>query len=78
MDVVVSSDSFERTMVIRDSNGVLPDASVDELMDPTVSGWLRVPIGISRIVLSNETYAATGGFNGGRIIAEYKQEWVGI
>ena len=77
-ELVVSSDSFERTMVIRDSNGVLPDASVDELMDPTVSGWLRVPIGISRIVLSNETYAATGGFNGGRIIAEYKQEWVGI
>lgn len=77
-ELVVSSDSFERSMVIRDSNGILPDASIDELMDPTVSGWLRVPIGISRIVLSNETYAATGGFNGGRIIAEYKQEWVGI
>ena len=77
-ELVVSSDSFERTMVIRDSNGVLPDASVDELMDPTVSGWIRVPIGLSRIVLSNETYATTGGFNGGRITAEYKQEWVGI
>lgn len=77
-ELVVSSDSFERTMVIRDSNGILPDSSVDELMDPTVSGWIRVPMGISRIVLGNETYAATGGFNGGRITAEYKQEWVGI
>lgn len=77
-ELVVSSDSFERTMVLRDSSGKLPDSSVDELMDPTVSGWIRVPLGVSRIVLGSETYAYTGGFNGGRIIAEYKQEWIGI
>lgn len=75
-ELVVSSDLFERTMILRDSSGELPDAEVDDLMDPTVSGWIRVPMGGSRIILENDLYTATGGFNGGHITAEYKKEWL--
>lgn len=75
-DLVVSSDSFERKMIIRDPSGELPDKDIDDLINPSATGWIRVPIGDSRIVLSPELYTATGGFNGGRIQVEFKKEWL--
>lgn len=75
-ELVVSSDPFERYMVLRDSSGNLPDTEIDQFIDPMVTGWIRVPVGISKLVLSDALYSATGGFNAGSVSLEYKKEWV--
>lgn len=75
-ELVVSSDPFERYMVLRDSSGNLPDTEIDQFIDPMVTGWIRVPVGISKLVLSDTLYSATGGFNAGSVSLEYKKEWV--
>lgn len=75
-ELVVSSDPFERYMVLRDSSGNLPDTEIDQFIDPMVTGWIRVPVGISKLVLSDTLYSTTGGFNAGSVSLEYKKEWV--
>lgn len=75
-ELVVSSDPFERLMVLRDSSGKLPDTEIDTYIDPMVTGWIRVPLGKSRLILSDSLYSAIGGFNTGRVSLEYKKEWV--
>lgn len=75
-ELVVSSDPFERYMILRDSSGNLPDTEIDQFIDPMVTGWIRVPVGISKLVLSDTLYSATGGFNAGSVSLEYKKEWV--
>ncbi|AHV83216.1 hypothetical protein P162_0019 [Lactococcus phage P162] len=75
-ELVVSSDPFERLMVLRDSSGKLPDTEIDTFIDPMSTGWIRVPLGESRLILSDSLYSATGGFNAGSVSLEYKKEWV--
>lgn len=75
-ELVVSSDPFERLMVLRDSSGKLPDTEIDTYIDPMSTGWIRVPLGESRLILSDSLYSATGGFNAGSVSLEYKKEWV--
>lgn len=75
-ELVVSSDPFERLMVLRDSSGKLPDTEIDTYIDPMTTGWIRVPLGESRLILSDSLYSATGGFNAGIVSLEYKKEWV--
>ncbi len=75
-ELVVSSDPFERLMVLRDSSGKLPDTEIDTFIDPMATGWIRVPLGDSRLILSDALYSATGGFNAGSVSLEYKKEWV--
>lgn len=75
-ELVVSSDPFERLMVLRDSSGKLPDTEIDTFIDPMSTGWIRVPLGDSRLILSDALYSATGGFNAGSVSLEYKKEWV--
>ncbi|AHV82982.1 hypothetical protein P078_0019 [Lactococcus phage P078] len=75
-ELVVSSDPFERLMVLRDSSGKLPDTEIDTYIDPMTTGWIRVPLGASRLILSDSLYSATGGFNAGSVSLEYKKEWV--
>lgn len=75
-ELVVSSDPFERLMVLRDSSGKLPDTEIDTFIDPMATGWIRVPLGDSRLILSDTLYSATGGFNAGSVSLEYKKEWV--
>lgn len=75
-ELVVSSDPFERLMVLRDSSGKLPDTEIDTFIDPMATGWIRVPLGESRLILSDSLYSATGGFNAGSVSLEYKKEWV--
>lgn len=75
-ELVVSSDPFERLMVLRDSSGKLPDTEIDTYIDPMTTGWIRVPLGESRLILSDSLYSATGGFNAGSVSLEYKKEWV--
>lgn len=73
--LVVSSDPFERYMRLVDvETGDFDE--IDYAIDPTCTGWIRIPVGKSKLELSPELAAVTKGFNGPNIKVEYKKEWL--
>lgn len=73
--LVVSSDPFERyTRLYDGDDGTFQDVST--AIDPNTQGWIRIPVGASRLELDNALANATKGFGGPNITVEYKKEWL--
>lgn len=73
--VVVNTDYSNRGAFRYTAEGTVV-TDITNAMDPTVSGFVRVPIGHYTLRLSDELYAQTGGFASGVIKVEYKKELV--
>lgn len=73
--LVVSSDPFERyTRLYDGDDDTYQDVST--AIDPGTQGWIRIPVGASRLELDNALASATKGFGGPNITVEYKKEWL--
>jgi len=74
--LIVSTDWKNRFAVLHSVSGAEADQDVSAQIDPTVKGFVRAPVGESRLQLDNSTLDQIGDFMGDNIKVQLKEEWL--
>jgi hypothetical protein len=72
----VNSDYKDREVTLIEGDINQTSTDVADHIDPTVRGFIRVPIGVYRLQLDDATFNQVGGFNLGAIGVYLKKEWL--
>lgn len=74
--LIVSTDWKNRFAVLHSVSGAEADQDVSAQIDPTVKGFVRAPVGESRLQLDKSTLDQIGDFMGNNIKVQLKEEWL--